>query len=50
MNGALGCAEFPALLQVSGVSLDKQSKIALFLTGSSEVMLFFIGEKKVRAK
>lgn len=34
-----GCVEFPALPQISGVSLDKPSKVALSLVGRSEVTL-----------
>lgn len=40
----------PALPQVSGVSLDKPSKVALSLVGSSEVMLFLTGGKKKKGE
>lgn len=45
-----GCAEFPALLQVSVASLDKPSKVALSLDGSNKVVLFLKGKKKRKKK
>lgn len=39
-----GCVEFLSLPQISGVSLDKLSKVALSRAGSGEVMLFLKGK------